>query len=392
VLKIPFGKKAELFFGLLQESIFNEGSTVICWNIKQFFSFARHLTGKIFKSEAKIIDLQVRESYLGVSQKAPANWKEAMNRCRVFKEYQNDATKAIYDNIHLPLIREVIPEIESMGIMDADAKYPLHAYYTIEGQANGRLRCSKPTLKNFNPHSLGPKERKRYKPPGEDIWFLCFDFKNMEVRVLEWLSKDPKLGEFLARDQDFYEQLFEAILNKPCNEDRLREFAKDCFFPVIFGSAAPGVAKNLEISEKFAQHVIDKLNSLFPTAMAFIRNEQEKVKTNSQARDYFGRKRIFETDHYKAKNFIIQSPAATICLEKLIQLKNRLSTVNAELAFHVHDGYYLYVHKNKYRPVYKQIEKILEGPSNLCPELKLKVSCKVGPTLDEMKGEHEESI
>ena len=80
------------------------------------------------------------------------------------------------------------------------------------------------------------------------------------------------------------------------------------------------------------------------------------------------------TGYIRVKNFIIQSPAATVCLEKLIHLHHFLKNQEAKLAFHVHDGYYIYIHKNKYKRNYKHIKNILESPSGLSPELKLKVS------------------
>jgi hypothetical protein len=381
--KIDFKEEINQCFGTLQASIFGEGATVICWNIKQFFSFARHKTGKAFRHKAKLIDLKVKESYLGINEKCPENWTEAFQRCLRLRENQSEKSKKIYEQIHLSLIESVIPDLENVGILDLEAQKKLYAYYDIEGQANGRLKCILPSERNYNPHSLGPKEREKYRPVGEDHWFLCFDFNHMEVAILQWLSGDVRMGQLLGLEGDFYKKLFKAITGKPCDDLKFRKFAKDCFFPVIFGSSAGGLAKNLEISVNFAEFVVNRLNSMFPTAMSFVQDHQDKIESNIA--DCFGRIRIFdEQDHYKIRNFIIQSPAATICLEKLIKLYNYLKKEDPALGFHVHDGYGLFVQESKYRILQKQIKEVLESPSDLAPDLELKVSCKIGPTLNEL--------
>ena len=57
--------------------------------------------------------------------------------------------------------------------------------------------------------------------------------------------------------------------------------------------------------------------------------------------DYFGKRRTFTENFYKARNFCIQSPASLICLEKLVQLWKKIQH-KTRICYHVHDGYYVY--------------------------------------------------
>jgi DNA polymerase I-like protein with 3'-5' exonuclease and polymerase domains len=112
--------------------------------------------------------------------------------------------------------------------------------------------------------------------------------------------------------------------------------------------------------------------------------ESQSVGIDGFARDYYGKKRFFGKDSYLIRNFAIQSPASTICLDKLVKIDKEL--VDARLAMHVHDGYVLYVRPSDCRKVYNLARDIMESDDDsLYPNLKLKISCEVGDSLNELK-------
>jgi hypothetical protein len=57
----------------------------------------------------------------------------------------------------------------------------------------------------------------------------------------------------------------------------------------------------------------------------------------------------------------------------------------AEIAYTVHDGYVVYATKENWKQVYKKCMDALTSESELCPGLKLKVSCKGGRNLNDLK-------
>ena len=43
---------------------------------------------------------------------------------------------------------------------------------------------------------------------------MMFDFRNMEVNMLQWLSKDERLGEIVAKENDVYSAIYEVVTGK----------------------------------------------------------------------------------------------------------------------------------------------------------------------------------
>ena len=57
----------------------------------------------------------------------------------------------------------------------------------------------------------------------------------------------------------------------------------------------------------------------------------------------------------------------------------------AEIAYTIHDGYVVYVTKDNWKQVYRKSMESLTSDSELCPGLKLKVSCRGGRNLNDLK-------
>lgn len=366
--------------GIFKETLFCSGIKCIFWGAKNFFSTVLRYTKKTLVPECNLIDLKVIEYYLGIRQDVPKSYLEATFRARVIFDKQNQ-WKSVYKKIHLPLIWDVLPSVENTGIVDSQQRKLLRAYYEIEGTVNGRLKCHLAFKDGFNPHTIGPEQREIFLPYGEDANFMCFDFKFMEVTVLQWLSGDENLKKILDSGKDFYKVIFKLLSGVDCENDKYRNFAKKVFLPVVFGMTVKGMMEATKISEIKAQKILDTLNKYFPSAMSFVQRHQHETEIS----DYLGRVRRFEFNSCtKARNFVIQSPSATICCEKLIALRKTLHKVNVPIGFYVHDGYTLYVKKDKINYIKKLTKDVLEKPSELMPGLMLKTKCKIGPTLNSL--------
>jgi len=363
--------------GFLEECVFSKGMVNIVWNIKNLFSYIRYC-GKKLNSESKIYDLAVIESYLGQDNNRPASYEEAMTRIKTAAKYQ-DKWSSVYNKIYLPLILNVIPSMEVTGIIDKQVRKKLHAHYETNGK-NGRLKCPVTLERGFNPHGIKAEQKDILLPVGENKWFMCLDFRSMEVVVLKWLSHDEKLTEILNSENDFYESIFKLLTGKTCEEAKYREFCKSVFLPIVFGLSAKTLSEKFKKTENFARHIINTLESNFPAAFSYVKENQY----SGELSDYLGRVRKFEGNSPTLRrNFVIQSPASTVCFEKLISL-NAVLKNEAQIGFNVHDGYYVYVRKDKCDYVYNLAKKALETPSEILPGLKLKISCKVGPTLNNL--------
>jgi hypothetical protein len=381
-----------LIISMLHISLFIKDVKILAWDWKSFVSYILGKTGKYIKIDASIIDLKVIEQCNGIYKNAPDSYLEAINRTRgLIASGQWSDTESLYKQIYLPLMTDVLPSLETIGIIDTDLGKKVFAHYEINGQENGRLKCFGAYQNSFNPHTIGPEAKKSLRPVGYDSLFMSFDFKGMEVFVLAHLSKDENLSN-MCQTEDIYLSLGKALFGTD-KEKNDRELTKKCFLPVIYGQSARSLSQRCGIAPDVSERVVEQISSLFSKALSFVAEHEQRLKKDGFIKDVFGKRRSsFESGkEYLARNFSVQSPAATICLEKLIKLHYSLSNLNqflkhkAQIAYTVHDGYVVYMTKDNWKEVLKKGLEVLTSESEICPGLKLKVSCKGGKSLDDLK-------
>lgn len=358
-------------------------SILISWGAKDVFSYLKGKTEIDLEIHGSIYDLLIISGYLGIPAVRPTSFKEAISLLRRCLSDPGWSTLApFYGGVYEPLFSKVLPSIETCCLVDNKRRICVYPTYAIEGQVNGRLKTARPNQRSYNPHSMGPEDRKNLRPRDYDEVFVHLDYRNMEVNVLQWLSGDQKLAGMLRTGGDPYKEIWRQI-TKQEPTDAHRSLCKDIFLPVVFGQGKASLAKKLEISEEFSARLIHSLVKTFPVAFDWVRSQS--ADSNNTATDAFGRKRIFEShDHYKIKNFVIQSPASMICLRKLVKLHEALAD-KASICFHVHDGYCILCKKNEINSICDLGTRVLEEEDDMFPGLKLRVSCQNGHRLDDLK-------
>ena len=132
------------------------------------------------------------------------------------------------------------------------------------------------------------------------------------------------------------------------------------------------------LSLKSSRQAVDR------DADPFVDGFVQQAKTLGYAKDHFGKRRLFEEKEYLARNFSVQAPASIVCLEKLIALHKAVQGI-ARVALHIHDEFVLYVPRKAWKEVFRLVRKVLLAESELCPGLKLQVSCEAGRDLDNLK-------
>lgn len=372
-----------MLISLLKLTLFSKDNKVICWNIKNFISFVKYKTRKDLNLDCSLIDLKILELYLGRKNKEPDNFSNALLRLKsIVQSGEWKEVEEVYKNIFIPLITRVIPSLETTHVLnDVGMLFP---YYEINGQDNGRMKCSKLYSMGYIPHTLSFEEKKIIKPRSYDEIFLSFDYKGMEVFVLANLSKDLLLLD-LCKSKDVYFAIADQILDIDL-EKKSRELAKKIFLPTIYGQTAYSLNKSCDISLNVAEKIQNKINLLFPSSIKFVESYQSFIKQFGYAKDVFGKKRynFEEGKDYAGRNFSIQSPSSLICLEKLINLHFAIEG-KADIAYTVHDGYVVYANKENWKDICKICYNSLITESELCSGLKLKVTCKAGTDLNNMK-------
>jgi hypothetical protein len=363
--------------------VVNNNNLLFGYNLKNIFSFFLGKAGILVDIDKTIYDIAIIQSYFSIPKNKPESLKECLSIIKeVKKSDQWDCFKKFYLNVYNPLIKRVIPKIEINSLVDANKKNFVSCFYEIEGQINGRMKCSSVLDKCFVPHTLNKKNKDYLRTTSAEDIFVYFDYKHMEVSVLQWLSKDENLKSILESGGDLYESIWEKIVKQKANEKQ-RNICKNFFLPVVFGQGYYSLSKKLGLEEKISKMLIDSLRKTFPTAFKWV--DDQTTNAEHYAFDIFGRKRKFEeSDRYKIKNFCIQSPASMICLKKLVSLHYEIEN-KARICFHVHDGYCLVCNKNNLSQIVNLAKNILEKEEDMFPDLKLSVVCKFGQNLNNLK-------
>lgn len=372
-------KNASVVAGMLTSPVFTV-RTLLAWNLKPLLSYFQHVLGRVPNIHPSPLDLCVIEKFLGINESAPENMAMALNRFRRVGEYKS--WKKIYQHLHLPLMLRVLPSMETTPLLDEFEKTAKYSYYEIEGQRHARLLSYKKLSYSYLPHTMGDDQKELLIPRGRDNVFVYADINHCEVTVLQWLSQDMQLREIMDSGRDLYERIYEIICNDACN-DYKRKLLKLTFLKVIYGMGSQSLSNELHITQEVAAELINRLRKSFPTAFDWIVNQQNLAKENGVAEDYFGRPRTFtEDNYYLARNFVVQSPAATACLEKLVSIHDAMEALGAQLAFSVHDGYGIVCREGGVLKVLAALEKVMSQESKLCPGLMLKFHARYGRKLN----------
>lgn len=367
--------------GMLDLNVFNTEviETIVCWNIKSILSYFHAYIPHSQPPAGAIIDLHVIENWHNKNLERPTTLSDAIIRLKDC----GSSWRMIYNKIHLPLMTKVIPSIEATPLLHVGVKDYVHGFYEIEGQANGRLRCAKKFSKSYLPHTLGPDDRRSLIPAYETFSFLYTDIRHCEVTVLAWLSDDPLLRSLIASGRDLHSEVYKAITGDNCDSDVKRKLSKKLFLPVMYGMGVNGLASAMNLSVDVARELVTRIQKKFPAAIEYLDAAYDKAHAGGVVEDYFGRPRAFQGDFYKSRNYVVQSVAATACLDRLIRIYNALPR-ESKLCFTVHDGYGLVVPKNDINAVSDVVKQIIHDESPLTPGLSLTSESRAGKTLDSL--------
>lgn len=367
-------------FSVLKRSVMAENRTVIGWDLKPLFSWLKRCLKKFELPKMRYFDLRYLEKYAGIDLQKPATFEEAQARAGAVTKQDNwKEVTSVWQKVIRPLATGVVPSLENAGFLNVERVARVYPCYEIEAQDNGRMSCSESFASGINVHTMSDELRGKLRPTGLDEVFMYFDYTNMEVSMLQWLSQDGDLSEFME-DGKFYENLCVFLFGKA--GENSRKLAKKIFLPTIYGSSAIGLANKLPCREQLAEEIINRLKQQFAKSFRYVEQFQDDAAKNGVVRDRFGRRRYI-TEPYLARSFSIASPATAICLERLVALHN----LNVSpLLMSIHDGFVVSASQKNASSVCAAVKECLEAEPSLAPGLKLKVHCTVGRSLAGMTG------
>lgn len=362
-------KDLPLLISLLKFTVFSNNALVLFWDAKQFASYVLYWLKK--RLPFTCIDLKVMEAFCNIQKNKPENLLDAIDRMKHLSKNN------LYKSLHEPLIFQVVPSMETTGLLNIETRCSQYPYYEIEGQQNGRFNSTKKFNRSFLAHTLSEDDKGCLKPKNNQV-FVYADFKNCEIKALQYLSKDPRLQKIINSNFDVYRAIYEEITNDKCNSDKKRDLSKNIILPVIYGCGASRLSEITQLSEGVCKILIQKLKVIFKVAFDWLKDRQTDAESGP-VKDMFGRVRDFTKQPYKARDFHVQGLAATICQEKLIDLHNGLTTGN--ICFTIHDSYGLVCPLQNLEETIRSTKRILETDSKLCNGLAFKSDIKFGETL-----------
>ncbi|WP_038055770.1 DNA polymerase I [Thermodesulfobacterium hydrogeniphilum] len=278
----------------------------------------------------------------------------------------------------------------------SSSDWRLHTEFNQTGTATGRLSSQNPNLQNI-PIKGDEGLAIRRVFISEEGYLLCsLDYSQIELRILAHFSEDENLIRAFERGEDIHTftacEVFGVPLEKVTPE--MRRMSKAINFGIAYGMSAYGLSKELRISVKEAEAIINRYFSRYPKIKEYIEKTIEFARENGYVKTLAGRKRyipeifspnktVKELGQRIAVNTPIQGSASDLIKCAMVALYKELKKQNLKtsIILQIHDELILEVPKEEVEIVKEVAPKIMESPFKyLGFDYKLKVPIKVNMT------------
>ncbi|MCA9042365.1 MAG: DNA polymerase I, partial [Planctomycetaceae bacterium] len=229
----------------------------------------------------------------------------------------------------------------------------IHASFNQVVAATGRLSSSDPNLQNIPIRSEEGRQIRKAFVPSEEGWELvCFDYSQIELRMLAHFCQDPALLSAFSHGEDIHSTVAAEIFHITPDEvtSEMRRVAKAVNFGVIYGQSPYGLAATLKIPQEEAASFIKRYFERFAQVDEFLYSILVDCDRQGYVSTILGRRRTItgvnpvrnkqrNLSDRTAINTVIQGSAADLIKKSMIECSNRLkeSTIPARLLLQIHD-------------------------------------------------------
>lgn len=274
--------------------------------------------------------------------------------------------------------------------------YRVHTSYNQAVTATGRLSSSEPNLQNIPARSEeGRLIRTAFIAPPEHV-ILAADYSQIELRIMAHLSQDDNLLFAFANGWDIHTATASEIFQTPREavtaEQRRR--AKAVNFGLIYGMSAFGLAKQIGVERKDAQHYIDTYFHRYPKVLEYMNRTREQAHHQGYVETLFGRRLYLPEINSRnmmrqkaaertAINAPMQGTAADIIKKAMLainQWQSALPKLDARMIMQVHDELVFEVANPAIESSTLAIRELMEHAVRL--SVPLVVSLGIGPNWD----------
>lgn len=267
----------------------------------------------------------------------------------------------------------------------------IHTSYNQTVTATGRLSSSNPNLQNIPIRTEAGRDVRRAFIPRDGWSFVSLDYSQVELRLLAHYSDDQILIESFQADEDVHTRTAAEVFHAdPVSvTSELRRQAKVINFGIIYGMGAYSLSRELGISHKMAQTIIDQYFTRYAGVKRFIDETIESARRTKQVSTELGRIRFLPDIDSQNKNFRafaertavntrIQGTAADLIKLAMIRADQFLTDqeLRSAMLLTVHDELVFEVPPDELESVQAGVKEIMETIWSF--KVPLKVNGSVG--------------
>ncbi|MDA9558877.1 DNA polymerase I [Alphaproteobacteria bacterium] len=242
----------------------------------------------------------------------------------------------------------------------SDKTKRVHTTFQMSGAQTGRLSSTDPNLQNIPIKTKNGKEIRKSFIPESGFKLVCFDYSQIELRLLAQIANIKPLKNAFLEEEDIHKLTASQILKIPIDEvsEDQRRSAKAINFGIIYGLSAFGLSKQIGVSRTEAKNYIDAYFLQYPGINKYMDDIKEYLNINGYVETLFGRK--INITGYQDKNPMIRNYANRQAINAPIQ------GTAADIIKRAMIKYY----SNSYKKIFQNTKLLLQVHDELVFEIK----------------------
>ncbi len=260
------------------------------------------------------------------------------------------------------------------SFIQADGR--IHAEFIQNGTATGRFSSQNPNLQNIPVKSEIGREMRKGFIAGKGKKLVSFDYSQIELRILAFLSGDEKLKDIFRAGKDIHSSVAALIagVDEQDVDQEMRRKAKVVNFGILYGMGISALKKEMQTTREEAQKFYQGFFTQFPQATAFLEKTKQFAREHGYTETLFGRRRYFKSINAKlpfiramaermALNAPIQGTAADIIKLAMILGEQELhpeQRYGAKLILQIHDELIYELDENNEMAFVQDMKKLME--------------------------------